>query len=465
MERDEDTKDCPRCRKWQQQVMRLEKQVAQLQEQIKQLQEKLEQQERSAKRQTVRFARRRRVADPKKPGRKPGHPGTFRQTTVRPDEVIDVPVERCPDCGVPLENIQTHEQFQTELPEVKPIVTQFNVQVGTCPCCGKRVQGRHERQTSDALGAAAQSFGPNVHALAATLKYEGGVSYAKIGRVLGGFFGFAASASTFVRAAQRIAHKAQPTIEGLRQQLRRSECVHADETGWRIGTAPAWEWVFCNEQITLLEIAPSRGHEVILKMLGEDFQHVLCSDGFCAYDVPDYLKLRCNAHVLARISGLKETLSDGLDRFRLEQIEELFGESARLRARQGEMTPVGYWRRVAEIENRFDDWLLINTKFGHEDLQRLARHLNDHRQEWLLYLYNPELPTTNNLAERQLRPGVITRRMGGCNKTTAGALATRTLASLVATCRQQARSFRELVCRLLHSRSPTPIDLASLPAQ
>lgn len=118
---------------------------------------------------------------------------------------------------------------------------------------------------------------------------------------------------------------------------------------------------------------------------------------------------------------------------------------------------------MREIENRFDHWLSRNTKCGHEDLQRLARHLADHRHEWFLYLYNPELPTTNNLAERQIRPGVITRKVGGCNKTARGAFATKTFASLLATCRQQGRSYRALLTQLLHASTPLRINLASLP--
>jgi transposase len=302
-----------------------------------------------------------------------------------------------------------------------------------------------------------------VHALASTLKYGAGVSWEKTRRLVQEFFGLKAAASTFVRAAQRMARKAQPTWQDLRQRLRRSERVHGDETGWRLGTASAWLWAFANDEITLFDIDPSRGHEVILRMLGADFGGVLCSDGFCAYDVPAYVKLRCNGHVLRRIAGLKETLQDPSDLFGLEKIDCLFRDSAQLRARHEALTERGYGRRVREIENQFDHWLARNTKYGHEDLQRLARHLADHRDEWFLYLYNPALPTTNNLAERQIRPGVITRKAGGCNKTARGAVATQTLASLLATCRQQGRSYRALLDRLLHAPTPTRINLASLP--
>lgn len=456
MERDLTATDCLGCCALQGQVERLE-------EQVRELKQRLEQAERAGKRQTVRFGRRKRVAQPKKPGRRRGHAATLRERTAPPDQVVEAPVDLCPDCRVPLQEVKTHRQFQTDLPPVRPKVTQFNIQVGTCPCCGKRVQGRHPEQTSDALGAARETLGPKVHALASTLKYGAGVAWAKISRFVGEFFGLSVAPSTFVRAGHRLARTAQPTWQELRRKLRRSDRVHGDETGWRIGTASAWLWVFANDAITLFDIDPGRGHPVIRRMLGDDFGGVLASDGFCAYDVPAYVKLRCNGHVLRRIAGLKETLKAPVDHFWLEKVETLFRESAHLRARHEALTDGGYWRRVREIENRFDHWLSLNRTHGHEDLRRLARHLADHRHEWFLYLYNPELPTTNNLAERQIRPGVITRKVGGCNKTPRGAFATKTFASLLATCRQQNRSYRALLTQLLHARAPTSIPLPALP--
>ncbi|MBI2219438.1 MAG: PLP-dependent transferase [Candidatus Rokubacteria bacterium] len=46
----------------------------------------------------------------------------------------------------------------TELPAVRPHVTRFAI--GRCRPCRRRVQGRHPRQTSDALGAAASQLAP-----------------------------------------------------------------------------------------------------------------------------------------------------------------------------------------------------------------------------------------------------------------------------------------------------------------
>ncbi|MBN2388795.1 MAG: transposase, partial [Anaerolineales bacterium] len=50
--------------------------------------------------------------------------------------------------------------------------------------------------------------------------------------------------------------------------------------------------------------------------------------------------------------------------------------------------------------------------------------------------YVDDLDPTNNLAERQLRPGVIIRKTNGCNRTRSGAQTHSILASVLVTCRQ-----------------------------
>ena len=66
---------------------------------------------------------------------------------------MEAPVDGCPQCQGTLENVVTHVQYQTDVPPVQPTVTQINVQVGYCPCCGLRAQGTHPEQTSHSLGA------------------------------------------------------------------------------------------------------------------------------------------------------------------------------------------------------------------------------------------------------------------------------------------------------------------------
>ena len=71
----------------------------------------------------------------------------------------------CPDCGGSVEVTHVASQYQEEIPEVRPIVRRFDIEVGRCSQCRRRVQGRHVLQTSDALGAAGAQLGPGVVAL------------------------------------------------------------------------------------------------------------------------------------------------------------------------------------------------------------------------------------------------------------------------------------------------------------
>ena len=86
----------------------------------------------------------------------------------------------CPDCGGAVALDRVASQYQEELPEVRPLVRRFDIEVGHCSQCQRRVQGRHALQTSDALGAAAAQLGPNVAALVVELHTELGMPLEKV---------------------------------------------------------------------------------------------------------------------------------------------------------------------------------------------------------------------------------------------------------------------------------------------
>ena len=89
------------------------------------------------------------------------------------DEPYDVPApSTCPDCDGAVEDTHVTVQYQEDLPPVRPLVRRFDVHVGRCRRCGRRVQGRHPLQTSDALGAAAVQMGPDAVATAAVLNKQ-----------------------------------------------------------------------------------------------------------------------------------------------------------------------------------------------------------------------------------------------------------------------------------------------------
>jgi hypothetical protein len=96
------------------------------------------------------------------------------------DEVHEATLpDVCPDCGGPLDETHVAHQLQVEMP-CKPIHRQFNIHVGRCRKCHRRVQGRHPLQTSDALGVAAAQLGPDAQAAVVELNKQGGLSHGKV---------------------------------------------------------------------------------------------------------------------------------------------------------------------------------------------------------------------------------------------------------------------------------------------
>jgi transposase len=227
---------CTGCQERDREIARLRHKIGELEQDKQRLGEELAAARRESNRQAAPFRREELKKRKKKPGRRKGHPAANRPTPPpeRIDRVVEVPCRTCPDCATELVERDTVVQYQTDLPPIVPIVTQFQIETGYCPCCRRRHQGRHPEQTSDAIGAAGNTLGPVVLTMAAELKHRLGVPYRKICDFLQTYCDMKVSSGALIRAEQRLADLARPTYDLLIDALRKSDVVHIDETGWRI---------------------------------------------------------------------------------------------------------------------------------------------------------------------------------------------------------------------------------------
>jgi transposase len=418
---------------------------------LERLKAELEQSRRAGKRQAAPFSKGQPKADPKRPGRKPGHPPAHRPPP-RPEQVdrtIEVPLPtECPECHAPLAEVPVtvHDQYQIDLPEPKPVVTRFRIPVTRCPACFRRVQGRHPEQTSDALGAAAVQFGPRLLGVAADLKHRVGTPFRKAAAVLATLTGLVVSAAALVRSSQRLARLAGPSYEALARATRRSDVQHVDETGWKIGGRSAWLWVFADAHATVYRIRKSRGHEVVVEMLGEDYGGVLVSDCFLAYDPLRFTKSKCAAHLLKRCSEVEQGKTRGAVRFS-RRVAALLRRAMALKRRRGTIGDHGYAVLRGKIHAELDR--LLSGTYTDPDNARLAKLLRKHRESVFGFLDYDGVAATNNLAEREVRPAVIARKLSAGNRTEVGAEAHAVLASVLRTLCRQGRPILEGLTALL----------------
>src|SRR5262245_8515546 len=270
-------------------VQRLTQENDRLRQENQRLEAELEQSRRQSKRQAAPFSKGPPRPRPKKPGRKPGsaHGRHAHRPAPAPDqvdEVLDAPLpDDCPHCGAKVHEAGVARQYQTEIPR-RPLVRQFNVHVGCCCGCGRRVQGRHPLQTSDALGAAASQIGPDAQAAVVTLNKTFGLSHIKVAAVFHALFGITltrgASAQIVLRAADRLG----PADQEIHQEIKSSPCVTPDETGWRVAGRPAWLHAWVAERATAYAIDPHRKAGALERLIGLDWSGEMVHDGFASYD-------------------------------------------------------------------------------------------------------------------------------------------------------------------------------------
>ena len=429
--------------------LRLKEELASSRAAIQHLEERLEQVEREAHRQAAPFRRgeQERNPHPCRPGRKAGHPASFRPKPEHIDQQIHVPLEACPHCGGAVLDKDRLIQYIEEIPVVRPHVTELVTEQGWCAHCQQEVYSSHPLQTGRAGGAAAVQLGPRALALACDLNKAKGLSMRKTVAILGEHFGLKLSAGGLALLVQRVGRRVQPQYQEMALELRRSAVVHADETSWWVGGPGWWLWVFTTPKATVYVVIQSRAAAVAQSLLGEGFAGVLVSDCLNIYDDLNPLQQKCYSHHLKAVS---EALKTQPQADYLYQIQALLRTAILLKAMQGPEPDPRFARCLDTLKGRAR--ALLDNPRAHSVEEKVRMRLWKQRDHLFTFLERPEVPATNNLAERQLRPAVIARKISCGNKTEKGARAWAILASLAATCRQTGRSFIESTAQRLGLR-------------
>ena len=430
--------------------------MADLEARVAELTRSLEAALRAGKRQAAPFRKGPPKPNPKTPGRKSGdaHGSHGHRPPPPPEQVAEchdaLLPDACPHCQGRLVETGTAEQFQTEIPRT-PLVRKFRVHIGHCESCGKRAQGRHPLQTSDALGAAASQVGPDAQAAATLLHTQAGLSHGKVAAVFDALFGIdltrGASAQIGLRAAARL----EPDYRLILDEVKKSEQIAADETGWRVGGQPAWLHAGVGDRATAYAIDPQRSASVLEGVIGAGWPGVLSHVGFASYErFGEAIHQQCLAHVLRRARDLLATATRGAVRFP-RQVIELFTEA--IHWRNGYVP--GAWTDDQRDRHRgaFEDRLLelVRRPRAVPEYATLAKHLRGHFEQWFAFVFDPRIEPTNWKAEQAIRPAVVNRKVWGGNRTPNGARAQGVLMSVLETCRRQAQSVVDYVSQSLRA--------------
>jgi transposase len=199
---------------------------------------------------------------------------------------------------------QKHHQV-TELPIVKPKVTEHQVHRLECPCCGHSNRGELPPEI------AASWFGPNGISLAGLVMGRFRLSKRQVTDLLVECFAIPMAVSTVVNQQQVISEALAAPVAELEPVVKNEPVCNIDETGWRqVGAARrSWLWTVVTAQVTLFRIAPSRSSQIARELLGEHYGGVAGTDRCSSYT---WLKRRqyCWSHLLRDFQKILERGGD-----------------------------------------------------------------------------------------------------------------------------------------------------------
>jgi transposase len=381
---------------------------------------------------------------PKKrnPGRQPGSKGFGRSEKPVPEETIPHYPDQCQNCGkktiVP-EGIKPYMGYYVfELEKTSSGLRIFcnlhHYFIFICEC-GHEVKSRPgegyishiEGRKKDLKLSQYVMTGPMLTTFISALSVRYRMSREKIREFLIYWLNMEMSVGTIDRCIREAGIACLPVVEQLIEELQKENILHIDETPWYENGSFKWMWVAISK-VTAVYLIGSRKKEELLKLISTAFIGWLISDGYGAYRSHEK-RQRCLAHLIRKAVALTGAVDEKARKMGEWLLRELRGLIKTMSEDGGDS------KRCYPILARLKRGCNLGSKVEHSKLKELAREILNDWDAVVAFVKNPELPPTNNEAERALRHAVISRRISFGTRTTEGSLAYAALLSVIETCR------------------------------
>jgi transposase len=371
----------------------------------------------------------------RKRGGQPGHDKHERALIPSEDcqaVVPCVPTE-CRRCGKELGGVDVeplrHQVW--EIPEIKPIVTEYQQHRLTCSCgcstCGVLPPGVPTGQA-----------GPRLIAFTALLMACFRQSKRRAAQFLSLILNQPASAGWMVLLQNRAAEAVKPAYDELAEQLAEQAVMNIDESPTKEGQAKAWVWTFVAVSFTFFACRTSRAADVLKDLLGASYRGIIHCDRARMYWCFGRLQW-CWAHLKRDFQALidspcatKKRLGHDL----MKPTKELFALWKKVR--DGTISRRTFQRRMRPIRQRVDALLLRG--YYNALTHGFCKELVEHGEHLWTFLDVEGVQPTNNAAEQALRHAVIWRKLSFGTQSPSGSQFVERMLTVIETCRRQRRN-------------------------
>ena len=352
----------------------------------------------------------------RKSGGQPGHSGKTLELSKNPDKIIKHTLSRCPISGESFTdkdifNIIKRQVF--DLPEPKLLVEEHWIYQY------RNSSGRVvTAEVPEGVNAPVQ-YGKRFQSWLVYLNDYQLVPLKRIRQMCVDLYGYCVSEDTILKARQQCYEQLEGFESQVKEKLKNSTIAHADETGLKINSKNHWLHTLCNKRYTFLGIHRKRGFQAL-----EAFGIL---EGFCGRLVhdcwPAYFRLKnclhslCNPHLLRELVFAEEQLEQRWAKKMGQLLQDAYDYSKASKGNVADKSKhswhVRYGRIIAEgyRENpHFDDPPGSKKK---TKSRNLLERMDKYREEILAFLWDPEIPFSNNQAERDIRMVKVKQKISG----------------------------------------------------
>lgn len=389
-----------------------------------------------------------------KGGARPGHVGHGRKahSEETADEVIPIDVgETCPACGGLLKLKQIKDRTVIESEPVKPKKILYRLYQKECSHCHNVFRAKAPAVLPKSL------YGNQITAQVSVMHYFHGIPMGRICEMTGIPLG------SLVEMFHRLSGYFAPVVDLLKEQYRLSPVKHADETGWRNDGQSGYAWLFCTPETSLFSFQNTRSASVPRSIFGEKkLPGVLVVDRYNAYNKAPVQIQYCYAHLLRDVEKLEKDFPDQSEvKSFVSTLIPLLSQAMHLRTQS--LSDEQYYQQAKEIQQKIIE--VNKSPAQHLAIQAMQDLFNTNEHRLYHWVQDRRVPPDNNLAERDLRPTVIARKVSFGSSSDVGAKTRSVLMSVLHTLnkRRADHSLESIFKSLLDELAKNPkVQIASL---
>jgi transposase len=342
-----------------------------------------------------------RSCSSKKAGGQSGHKGHTLEMVSTPNQIHELKNDFCMQCGHTLVNstFSLVEKRQViDIPPIVRVVTEYQSYSTVCRC-------GHCNKASFPVGVEAPvQYGSRVQSMVAYLSTRQYISMNRIKEYMGDVFQIHLSEGSIQNMLKKMAHRAEPFYNCIKEAIENALELGGDETSCRINGKKGWIWVLQNLKYTFLHCSDNRGFTTLNQLFSNGLPHaILIHDAY-----PAWFKIAAKAHQLC-LAHIQRDLNYFAECYQncdwVERLKQLFYQATQEKENP-QANSRGYKQKLLQLLEAPPDGNFTLLK-------PFVKRLKKYQDAIFTFLDYKAVPPDNNGSERALRNVKVKTKVSG----------------------------------------------------